>query len=563
MAEPVSLPVRRPLRGDMLERLHRETFDLAVVGCGITGAWVARDAAMRGLSVALVERGDFASGTSSRSSRLVHGGLRYLRHAHISLVREGLRERGRLLRLAPHLVRPIPFTLPVYRGGRDNPLLLRIGLTGYDVLAGRLGIGRHRARSREQLIEDEPALRSDGLRSGFRYFDAITNDARLTLSLALSATGYGAAVANYVEAASLEMTGGRTSGVNCRDVVSGDELTVRAHTVIVAAGPWTDEWRGKSGGGAAVLRPTKGIHVVLPRERLHTDSVVAFYWQERPLFVVPAGRYSYVGTTDTDWSGDAGEVEADAADVGLVLDAINGNFNVDVTPADVTATWAGVRPLIAEEGSPSPSAVSRDYEVLEGPPGAYAIVGGKLTNARAMAECVVDRVVEAEADVLSRSPARCRTSRARLPGATSHFDRYRAQAVAALSRGWDISNEAAGHLVDTHGTDHVRVLAQARNDPELLEPVVPGSPVLLAEAAFAAEAEMAVTLEDFMRRRSDLMLFSPEAGCAAAERVASILGRTLGWGEHEVGEQVEAYRGAVARMMAFRRDQTDPVRPSP
>ncbi len=560
MAEPGSETARRPLRGEMLERLGRETFDVVVVGGGITGAWVARDAAMRGLSVALVERGDFASGTSSRSSRLVHGGLRYLRHAHISLVREGVRERGRLLRLAPHLVRPITFTLPVYRGGRDNPLLLRLGLTGYDIMAGRQGMGRHRTLSREQLIEDEPALRSDNLRSGFRYFDAHTNDARLTLNLALSATAHGAAVANYVEAASLEMTGGRTSGVNCRDVVGGDELTVRARTVIAAAGPWTDEWRGKSGGDA-VLRPTKGIHVVLPRERLRTDSVVAFYWQDRPLFVVPYGRYCYVGTTDTDWSGDAGGLEADAADVGLVLDAINGNFDADLSAADVTATWAGVRPLIADEGSPSPSAVSRDYEVLEGPPGAYAIVGGKLTNARAMAERVVDRVAEAEAGVLSRSPARCRTSRARLPGATAQFDRYRAQAVAALERGWDIAGEAAGHLVDAHGTDHVRVLAEAGKDRELLEPVVPGSPVLLAEAAFAAESEMAITLEDFMRRRSDLMLFSPEAGYAAAERIASVLGRTLGWSEREAGEQVEAYRGAVESMMAFRREQADPVQP--
>ena len=180
-----------------------------------------------------------------------------------------------------------------------------------------------------------------------------------------------------------------------------------------------------------------------------------------------------------------------------------------------------------------------------------------------MAERAVDRVVEAEADVLSLSPARCRTSRTGLPGATAGFDRYRAQAVAALVRGWEISSEAAGHLVDTHGTDHVRVLAQARNDPELLEPVVPGSPVLLAEAAFAAEAEMAMGLEDFMRRRSNLMLFSSEAGCDASERVASILGRTLGWGEQEIGAQVEAYRMAVERMMAFRGDQADPGRSGP
>ncbi|HEY5640631.1 MAG TPA: glycerol-3-phosphate dehydrogenase/oxidase [Dehalococcoidia bacterium] len=562
MAEPGLQATPGPRRGDMLERLRRETFDIVVVGGGITGAWVARDAAMRGLSVALVERGDFASGTSSRSSRLVHGGLRYLRHAHISLVREGLRERGRLLRLAPHLVRPIPFTLPVYRGGRDNPLLLRVGLTGYDLLAGGLGIGRHRALSRQRLIEEEPALRDDGLRSGFRYFDAITNDARLALSVALSAVGHGAAVANYVEAASVEMTGGRAGGVNCRDVMSGAELTVRARSVVGAAGPWTDEWRGRS-GESGVLRPTKGIHVVLPRERLHTDSVVAFYWQERPLFVVPYGRCSYVGTTDTDWSGDSRDVEADAADVSLVLDGINGSFNVDLTPADVTATWAGVRPLIAEEGSPLPSDVARDYEVLEGPPGVYAIAGGKLTNARAMAERAVDHVAEAEARVFSRKPARCRTQRTRLPGATAGFDQYRAQAVAALARGGEISSESAEHLVGTHGTGHPQVLAQARNEPELLEPVVAGSPVLLAEAAFAAEAEMALTLEDFMRRRSDLMLFSPDAGGASAGRVAAVLGRSLGWSEGEVEEQAEAYRGAVERMTAFRRDQTDPVRPAP
>jgi glycerol-3-phosphate dehydrogenase len=219
-----------------------------------------------------------------------------------------------------------------------------------------------------------------------------------------------------------------------------------------------------------------------------------------------------------------------------------------------------VRPLIADEGSPSPSAVSRDYEVLEGPPGAYAIVGGKLTNARAMAERAVNRVVEAEAGLLSQSPAGCRTARAPLPGATARFDRYRAQAVEALVRGWDISDEAAGRLVDTHGTDHVRVLAQARKDPELLEPVVPGSPVLLAEAAFAAEAEMAVSLEDFMRRRSDLMLFSSDAGRAASGQIAAVLGRTLGWDKHEIGEQVETYRSAVEQMMAFRRDQADPAR---
>jgi glycerol-3-phosphate dehydrogenase len=538
-------------RGALVERLERETFDLAVVGGGITGASIARDAAMRGLSVALVEKGDFASGTSSRSSRLIHGGLRYLRHRHIRLVREGLRERGRLLRLAPHLVRAIPFTLPIYPDSRDRPALLRLGLTGYDLLAGTLGIGRHRALSRERLMEVEPALRDHGLQTGFRYFDAITNDARLTLAVALSAIGRGAAAANYVEAVSLERANGRVTGVNCRDLAGSRDLTVRARAVVGAAGPWTDELRAMLGAPAA-LRPTKGIHIVVPRERLPTNSVVAFYWAERPLFAAPAGQHTYVGTTDTDWRGDLADVEANADEVSHVLEAINGNFNVELTTSDVSATWAGVRPLITEEGTPSPSDVSRDYEILDGPPGMYTICGGKLTSARAMAEDLVDHVIEREAGRLSRRPAKCRTARTPLPGATADFDRYRVEAASALKQGWGLAEESAERLVDTYGTDHVRVLGRAAKEPALLEPIADGSPVLRAEVAYAASEEMAVALEDFMRRRSDLMLFGPGNGVGADETVAEVMDSTLTWGSAERERQVSAYRDAVARMMSFR-----------
>jgi len=546
-AAPTALP---PGRADLLERLRRETFDLAVVGGGITGASIARDAAMRGLSVALVEKGDFASGTSSRSSRLIHGGLRYLRHRHIRLVREGLRERGLLLRLAPHLVRPIAFTLPVYRDGRDSAALLRVGLTGYDLLAGRLGITRHRALSRKRLIEAEPALRERGLQSGFRYFDAITNDARLTLAVALSAIDHGAAAVNYVEAVALETANGGVAGVNCRDVAGGGDFTVRARAVAGAAGPWTDELRAMVDAPPA-LRPTKGIHVVVPRERLLTNSAVAFYWQERPLFAVPAGRHTYIGTTDTDWNGDPAGVEANADEVAHVLEAVNGNFNVELTASDVTATWAGVRPLITAEGSPSPSDVSRDYEIFDGPRGVYIICGGKLTSARAMAEELVDRVIEKEVSRLSRRPARCRTARAPLPGAAADFARYRVEAATALQRGWGLTEESAQHLVDTYGTEHVRVLGRAAGEPELLEPLADDSPVLRAEAAYAASAEMAVTLEDFMRRRSDLMLFGP-GGPGAAQAAAGVLGAALTWDDREKRRQLSAYGKAVRRMTAFR-----------
>jgi len=535
----------------MIEYLGRETFDLVVIGGGITGAWIALDAAMRGLSVGLVEQGDFASGSSSRSSRFVHGGLRYLRYRHFSLVRESLRERGVLLRLAPHLVRPFPFLLPVYKGGRDSALLLRIGLTGYELLAGTLGIGRHRVRSKKDLMREEPALRADGLQIGLQYYDAVTNDARLTLTVLLGAIARGAAAANYVQAVSWEKAGGRVAAVNCREVTTGAELTVRGRVIICAAGPWTDELRAMS-GASSILRPTKGVHIVVARESLHTESIIAFDWHGRSLFVVPAGRHTYVGTTDTDWRGDPNGVVAAAGDVAYLIEAANAFFNRRLTATDVTAAWAGVRPLVADEGSPTPSDVSRDYEILEGTPGVYAICGGKLTNGRSMAEALVDRVIEREGRYFAAKPARCRTGNVLLQGAIADFGRYRKRAVADLVEGWGMPEESAAHLVDTYGTQHARVLGAAGPDPSLLASVDDGSPELLVEAAHAAAHEMVVTLEDFMRRRSDLMFFGSGLDAGAASRVAGVLAHSLGWDDAEKHRQTAAYQLAAARVMAFR-----------
>jgi glycerol-3-phosphate dehydrogenase len=537
----------------LIERLGRETFDLVVIGGGITGAWIALDAALRGLSVGLVEQGDFGSGSSSRSSRFVHGGLRYLRDRHFSLVREGLRERGLLLRLAPHLVRPFPFVLPVYKGGRDSALYFRLGLTGYDLLAGRLGIGRHKVRSKKQLMQEEPALRTDGLQIGLRYYDAVTNDSRLTLAVLLGAIDRGAAAANYVQAISWEMAGGRVAAVNCHDITTKAKLTVRSRVIISAAGPWTDKLRAMS-GASSILRPTKGVHIVVPRERLHTDSIVAFDWHGRDLFVVPAGRHTYVGTTDTDWQGTPGGEVADADDVAYLIEAANAAFGRRLTAADVTAAWAGIRPLVADEGSPTPSDVSRDYEILEGTPGVYTICGGKLTSGRSMGQALVDRVIEREGQHLSKKPARCRTSRFLLPGATANFGRHRRRAIADLVEGWGMPEESAAHLVGTYGTHHVRVLGAAGRDPALLTPIADGLPELLVEAAHAAAHEMAVTLEDFMRRRSDLMLFGTGLDVGVASRVASVLAHSLGWDDAEKRRQIRAYERSAARMMAFRPD---------
>lgn len=542
-------------RATRLERLERETFDIAIIGGGITGAGIARDAALRGLAVALIEKGDFASGTSGRSSRLVHGGLRYLRHRQISLVREALRERGLLLRLAPHLVHPIPFVLPVYRDTRPGPLVLRAGLTGYELLAGTLRIGRHRALSRKALLDEEPALRGEGLRSGLRYFDAITNDARLTLSVIQSAVREGAAALNYVEAVGLEQSGGRVTGVHYSDVTGGGAGMIRAQAVISAAGPWTDRVRALA-GGAAVLRPTKGIHIVVPESRLATNAVVAFRADGRDVFAIPHGRYTYIGTTDTDYRADPAAAAADRADVDYLLAAANATFHGDLSEADVVATWAGVRPLMREEGAPSD--VPRDYDILDGPPGLYTICGGKLTTFRSMAEHLLDHVIEREGGHFKRT-GRCRTGREPLPGgATTDFRRYRGEAVGALITAWGIAPEMAARLVDVYGADHVRVLGHAAHEPESLEPLSPGATVSEAEAVYAVREEMAMTLEDFLHRRCDLMLFRDDAGRELARGAARVMARELGWSAHKTRRQLAAYEEAAQRVTAFRPQSEKP-----
>jgi glycerol-3-phosphate dehydrogenase len=539
-------------RGELLERLRSETFDIVIVGGGITGAGIARDAAMRGLSVALLEKGDFASGASGRSSRLIHGGLRYLRYRQVRLVREALRERGRLLRLAPHLVRRVPFVLPIFDDGRDSPLVLRLGLAGYDLLAGTLGIGRHRAMSKEALAVEEPQLRKQGLRAGIRYFEAVTDDARLTLAVVLSAVRQGAAALNYVEAVGLEKAGGRVAGVHYRDALGGEEGTVRARAVVSAAGPWTDRVRALA-GESGLLRPTKGIHVVVPRARLATNAIVAIGSGDRMLFAVPQGQHTYIGTTDTDYTGEPGEAEANQDDVTYVLDATNAAFEVDLRVSDVVATWAGVRPLLHGEGTPYD--VARDYVILDGPPGFFTITGGKLTTFRSMAEHLLDYVIEREGQRFPTQRAACRTASEPLPGGdTSDFVQYEAVAVPKLRQAWDLADDAARRLVERYGTEHARVLACADGRPELLEPLMPGCPVLAVEAVYAARDEMALTLEDFLRRRSGLMLFGDDSCRAVATAAARVMAGALGWSPEEAGRQLTIYHVAVERMFAFRRD---------
>ena len=537
-------------RAEALARFQADTFDIAIIGGGITGAGIARDAAQRGLAVALLEKGDFASGTSSKSSRMAHGGLRYLAKRHVHLVRESLVERGVLLRLAPHLVHPLPYILPVYEGGPNKRFVLRAGLTAYDLLAGRRRLQRHRGLSRQALERTEPTVRTDGLQGGFRYFDCVVNDARLTLATVRSAARDHAAVASYTEATDVLSEGGRVTGVHFTDRLSGTTGTLRAHVVVAAAGPWTDQVRALA-GAQRILRPTKGIHVVVGHARLPLSNAVAFAFGDRMMFAVPYGDYTYIGTTDTDYPGDPGQARAETDDVAYVTEATNSAFTVGLSPDDVLSTWAGVRPLVYEEGTPSD--VGRDYEIQVGPEGFITIAGGKLTTYRAMAEDLVDTVVRQEARRLGGARPPCRTASTTLPGGDlDRFERYRQAAAAALEESWGLSRQAALHLPDTYGTEYLKVLAYARHSPDLLQPLAPDVPVLAAEAIYAVEEEMALTLEDFMARRTELMLFEPQHGLEAAGRAADLMGEALGWDRHQRNEEMERYRQAVAAMTAFR-----------
>jgi glycerol-3-phosphate dehydrogenase len=353
-----------------------------------------------------------------------------------------------------------------------------------------------------------------------------------------------------VEATGVLSEGGRVTGVHFTDRLSGGTGTLRAHLVVAAAGPWTDRVRALA-GLPPMLRPTKGIHVVVENARLPVSSAVAFAFRDRMLFAVPYGDYTYIGTTDTDYPGDPGQARAEAEDVIYVIEATNSAFTVDLSPDDVLSTWAGVRPLVYDEGVPSD--VPRDYEIQGGPEGFITIAGGKLTTYRAMAEDLVNRVLQQEARRLGGARPPCRTATTPLPGGElDRFERYREAMTAALEEGWDTSRQTAHHLLDTYGTEYLKVLAYARRDPELLRPLAPEVPVLAVEAVYAVEEEMALTLEDFMARRMDLMLFESQHGLEAAGRAAVLMGQALGWGRRQRHEQVERYRQAVANMMAFR-----------
>ena len=522
-------------RATSLRRLADESFDVLVVGGGITGAGVAVDAASRGLSVALVERHDFASGTSSKSSKLVHGGLRYLQQKEYRLVYENLHERQRLLENAPHLVTPLPFLIPLFgRGGAVNKTVAkayRTALWLYDITGGvRIG-KRHKRVSKDEALGHLPTLNTDLLAAAFLYYDAQADDARLTLALLRTAADHGAVVANHAPVVELtKAAGGRVNGARL-----GDGTEVRAACVVNATGVWADDVRQLAEGEHPdSIRPAKGIHITVPATKLPCDiaAVVPVPKDRRSIFVVPWGEHTYLGTTDTDYTGDYDRPECTADDVAYVLDAINLFVTSPITADDVTGTWAGLRPLVKNEGKARTADLSRRHKVLVSDGGLVTITGGKLTTYRKMAEDTVDEVGEQ----LGRKLKRCHTKSLKVRGAAG-LDKVRAAGPAPGT----VDAATFAHLVSRFGADAPAVAALVAADPTLGEPLVPKLPYLRAEAVYAARDEMAVTLEDILSRRTRALLLERDGTAAVAADVARLVADDLGWDEAEQRRQVDAF----------------------
>jgi len=534
--------------------MAHEAVDLLVIGGGITGAAIARDAALRGFRAALVEKGDFGSGTSSVSSRLIHGGLRYLEQYDLHLVLEASRERRVLLRIARHLVHPLPFLFPVYRGARVPAWKLRCGLWLYDLLAAFRNVRLHRWLGRKATLRLEPGLRERDLRAAGLYYDAQTDDARLVLATMRSAAQAGALVASYAEAVSLLKPDGLVRGATVRDLLGEETRVVRALVVVNACGPWVDAVRRLDAPDAdPLLRLTKGAHVAVPRQRLGNTHAVTLTSpiDGRVMFVLPwaDSDQSYIGTTDTDEDVSPDEVRATAEDVIYLLRSANAFFpQARLSPNDVVATWAGLRALLRPDGNLAPSQVSREHRITESASGLLTIAGGKLTTHRAMAQELVDRVA-VRLRALDGRPRAPRPPTHRLPLPGGETADLEGLIKAAVERG--ASDATARHLVGTYGSEAAAVLNLVDKDRALGGRIVAGRPELWAEVVHAVEREMAVRLSDVLVRRLHLFYKTRDQAVPASSAVADRLAAALGWDGARRAEEVAAYLHLVKRSRAF------------
>ncbi len=536
-------------REESWRRLREETFDVVVIGGGVVGAGTALDAATRGLRVALVEARDFASGTSSRSSKLFHGGLRYLEQLEFGLVREALRERELMLtRLAPHLVKPVSFLYPLTHRVWERPYTAA-GLLLYDTMGGSRSVPGQKHLSRAGALRMVPALKRDALVGGVRYYDAQADDARHTMTVARTAAHYGAVVRTSTQVVDFLREADRVSGVRVRDVETGDEADVGAAVVVNAAGVWTDELQHASGSrGRFRVRASKGVHIVVPRDRIISESGLILRTEKSVLFVIPWRNHWILGTTDTDWHLDLAHPAATRHDIDYILDHVNEVLARPLTHDDIEGVYAGLRPLLAGE-SEETSKLSREHAVSRVAPGFVAIAGGKYTTYRVMAADAVDA---AAADL----PGRARpsiTDKVPLVGA----DGYHALVNQAdhLGTRHGLHPYRVRHLLDRYGSLIGQVLAEADGRPELLRPLDAAPDYLRVEVTYAASHEGALHLEDVLARRTRISIEYPHRGVDCARQVAELMAEVLGWSAETTAREIEVYR---ERVEAERASQSQP-----
>jgi glycerol-3-phosphate dehydrogenase len=545
-----------------LARLRRERFDVLIVGGGVTGAGAAVDAASRGLSVALIEAADLASGTSSRSSKLVHGGLRYLEQLDLGLVHEALRERGLLAtRLAPHLVRPMPFLLPLPRE-RWRGSLLRgyygAGVATYDIFAGLFSTGRgmplHRHLTTAAARRIFPSLRVDTVGGAIRYFDAQVDDARLVSTLARTAASLGAAVVTSLRATAFMRAAREVTGVLAEDLETGEQFGISARTVVAATGVWSNDVSEMLSAGGGPVRPglrvraSKGVHLVVRRSAISGDAGLILRTPSSVLFVIPWGGHWIIGTTDTDWHLDRAHPAASAKDIEYLLGQVNQVLDRPLSTSDIEGVYAGLRPLLSGEDETT-SELSRSHAVVEPMLGLMLVAGGKLTTYRVMAADVIDRAARR----LEPGVPGSRTDQLPLLGADGYERMWRNRADLARRHGLSVG--AVEHLLERYGTVAVELLELMADDPGLARPLTGAADYFAAEVAFAASAEAALHLEDVLARRTRISIETAHRGVECAADAAGIMGDVLGWDADRRRREVEHY---VALVEAERQSQSMP-----
>jgi len=546
-------------RRAVLSTLAHEPFDFLIIGGGIVGAGVAREAALAGFRTALVERDDFASGTSSRSSRLIHGGVRYLEHGHLGLVFEASRERRLLLQLAPHLVRPLAFTWPVYRGARVPKWKLLAGLALYDALALFRNVGRHQSLSKRGVSAAEPALTLDGLTGGARYWDAATDDSRITLANAIAASEAGAVVVNHVTVVGGVREGmsreGRLSGALVEDRLTRQGFPITARVVINATGPWSDATSALTGAAVeSTLMGSAGTHIAVPRQRLGNRDAITLVSpvDGRVMFVLPAGAHAIVGTTERPTKSNAENIRATEPDVSYLLHSVNQLFPyAQLTHDDVISAWAGIRPLAAQRaGTHSANAASREHAVQHRADGLVSVTGGKLTTYRSMSVDILEHAATGlrtgstkaalkEAAVASRT----------LPLPGGDIESRQATVHDAQAATGDAA--VAERLALAYGSRWRNVWSYAQRDHSLSKRLVQDLPYCIAEVAHAVEREMACTLSDVLVRRTHVAFETRDNGRGVAKRIAPLMAALLGWSTSQQEQALVDYDADMTRLFSI------------